>query len=281
MVLQDRHVLVGRGVEDHLRAGARGTPRASAPDRGRPPGPTSSATASSVTSRSCRWVSSLSRSVRRRRLEVADLPRDLGADGPSGARDQHAPAAQELTHGREVGLDLPPAQEVLDPQVAQVAGGDARRRRSRGPTAAPGATRRPPRTASRRRGSGRSWRSGSPAAPGRRASCPDERRDRGAPAQHARRRGAPARGAADRRRPARRHGDRSRGGAGCRSSTWAPASPAPISEHPRRVRPSTARRRKREEAALEPDRAERHHRGGAPEHDHGERDRPGRRGRRA
>ena len=56
-----------------------------------------------------------------RRLEVADLPRDLGADRPAGAGDQHALAPQELPHGGEVGLDLLPAEQVLDPQVAQVA----------------------------------------------------------------------------------------------------------------------------------------------------------------
>ncbi len=52
-----------------------------------------------------------------RRLEVADLARDLRSDRPAGAGDQDAPASQELSHGGEVRLDLLSAQEVLDPQV--------------------------------------------------------------------------------------------------------------------------------------------------------------------
>ena len=64
-------------------------------------------------------------------------------------------------------------------------------------------------------------------------------------------------------------------------STCAPASPAPISEHAGPLASVDGAPPEREQPALEPDRAEDHDRRRAPEHDHGERDRPVARGRRA
>ena len=223
-------------------ADARGTPRASARDRGRRPGPTIVGAPSSVTNRSCRWVSSLSKSARRAGSKLRTCRAISDADGPAGAGDEHAPASQELTNGREVRLDLPPTQEVLDPQVAEVAGRDAARRRSRGPRAAPAATPRPLRTGSRRRGSGRSWRSGSPAAAGRRSSC---RASAGIADR-------PPRTVAPWSARPRFRGSSStspttwRPSSGWRwmsLSTWAPASPAPISSTRVPAVCSTERRR--------------------------------------
>ena len=66
-------------------------------------------------SRSARSAGSKSRTCR----AISD------ADRAAGAGDEHALASQELANRREVGLDLLPPEQVLDPQVAQVAGGDA------------------------------------------------------------------------------------------------------------------------------------------------------------
>ena len=86
------------------------------------------------------------------------------------------------------------------------------------------------------------------------------------------RRGARARGSVDRRRSSPTTRRPSSGWRWMSLSTWAPASPAPISRTRVPAVCSTERRRNREQTALEPDRAEDHHRRRAPEHDDGERE---------
>ena len=124
VLLQDRHVLVGRRVEDDLGPMLQEhlehpMPVADVGEDRRGPRPVE---------RHQQVVQVRLVVVEQRqqlRLEAPDLARDLGADRAAGAGDQHALAAQQIPHGGQVRLHLPAPEQVFDAQVAEIARGHA------------------------------------------------------------------------------------------------------------------------------------------------------------
>ena len=119
MVLQNRHVLVGRGVEHHL---------GSVPGERLEDSRTVGDVDQSLRARSGQCgggVVEMGLVVveqdKERRFETAHLAADLGTDRPTGTRHQHPASRQRAPDRLEVGGDRCASEQVLDPGLAGLA----------------------------------------------------------------------------------------------------------------------------------------------------------------